>query len=242
MRTSSRTKLALVVLAVLVVLIASVSFLVSRSNINEGRVTISNLTDCSPGINEVVVSQISTTMYMFVERANDYNQRRNEAGYTGAFRDGSCRTETTNETKNTFQTTAILDIPQAKQSWDVVYGWTSTKGNPQIDLGTIEPTCLPGSQLRYGDFKCQNVTSLIAYGTDKYDPILKYMPYSGESFNLAYDPESKTISVTVLVRPEEANNTALVNNVKAAVPQWIQQKGLNPSDYTIKYRVAAKQD
>lgn len=242
MRTPNRAKFILIVLSIFIILIAGVSFLANRGNTDEGRVTISNLGDCSPHINSVVASQISTTMYMFVERANDYNQRHNEAGYTGIFRDGSCHTETTNETKKIFRTTAILDIPEAKQSWDVGYSWTSAKGTPQIDLGTIEPTCLSASKLRYGDFKCQSVTSLIMYGTDKYDPILKYVPYNGDSFDLTYDPDTKTISAAVFVRPNDANNTVLIENVKSAVPIWIQQKGLNPSDYTIKYRVTAKQD
>lgn len=236
---AQRTFIALIAC---VAAVAGIFWLVAHNKTPSEQVRITNLSDCAPKINGVISSQISTNMYKFVERANTYNKRENLKNYDGQFREKTCRTITTNEDSKIFNTTAILDIPEAKQSWKVSFGWTSTKGNPQIDLGTIKPTCLLASQLLYGDFECINVWSLITYGTDKYDPILKHVPYNGSSFDLAYDPETKTISATVLIRPNDANNPAVISNTEAAVPIWLQNEGLNPADYTIKYRVTARQD
>lgn len=242
MHTQNRSRTIFIVLVLFIATVAGVIFVSVRRGVPEGQVDIVNLSDCAPDINSVIYSQIRTNMYVYVERGNDYNQRQNLPGYTAEIRQGSCNTETTNSADGIFRSNAVLDIPEARQSWAITFSWTSAKGNPKIDLGTVEPECLPASQLRYGDFKCQNVLSLVNYGTDKYDPILKHMPYDGDSFNLLYDPETKTISATVLVPPREADNPALITNTEAAVPLWLQQKGLDPNNYTIRYRVAAKQD
>jgi hypothetical protein len=202
------------------------------------KVSITNLTDCTPDINKRVVTQISGAMYGLVEKADNYNHRQTLPKYTALVRDGSCKTSPVEA--DVLGSTMILDIREARQSWTITFDWVKSSTVINTDLGTISPSCLPATKLPYGDFNCDKVLSLINYGTDKYDPILKYTPYTGSSFELSYDPETKTIAATILVPQEQANNTALIDNVKTAVPIWLQNKGLDPSSYTINYRVAAQ--
>lgn len=231
-----------IAIIMVVALVAATVLLIARQGTPNRRIVITNLNSCAPNINKLIASQVSTNAYAFVERANKYNNHQNLPSYTAEIRNGTCHTITKNNSTGISRTTAVLDVPEAKQSWKVTFSWTAEPGTPQIDIGTIEPTCLPSSQLRYGEFKCINVLSLINYGTDKYDPILQYVPYSGDSFSLSYSPDTKTISATVNVPPDEANNTALISNTEATIPLWLQENGLNPNDYTIRYRVVAVQD
>lgn len=241
-----KRKIVVIVLCVVVVLGVIVGISVTKEP--KQPVIITNLNDCTPNINEKMELNLIDVVNSHVELANTYNEQPAAEQYKAHIRNGSCRELSVVDTKTSFGTNTvtttnfILDVPDAKQSWNVMLGWILKGQKLGTDTGSAQLECPEANQLIYGDFRCINVVSKIKYGTYNYDPILGFVPYDGDSFNLSYDPDTKTVSATVLIQPDQSNNTLLIENVKSAVPIWLRNNGLNPEDYTIKYRVTARQD
>jgi hypothetical protein len=208
-----------------------------------GHVAIKDLGKCSKNINGVVADNISTKLYALVKSANDYNKSGTVDAYKATIRSDSCQqsdatiVETSDGGQRSVETsTLIVDIAEAKQSWKITYDWVTNKESlSDVDLGTIQPSCLKTDQLLYGDFKCENILSLAKYGTDKIDPILQYMPYSGAGFKLEYSPDTRVVSVLILPPSGTKDVAAFTENTKAVIPYWFQKRGLDQSKYTIVY-------
>jgi hypothetical protein len=224
--------------------------LLGNTRPDPGHVSIKGLDKCSKNISGVVADNISTKLYALVKSANDYNKFSTADSYQASVRTGSCsqpdRTDVTNSLGDlrTVETSAIIvDIPDAKQSWKITYDWITNKESlDDVDLGTIQPSCLPTDQLRYGDFKCENIMSLAKYGTDKVDPILQYMPYTGAGFSLEYNPDTRTVSVLILPPPGTKDVRAFTENTKAIIPYWFEKRGLDMTKYTVVYSSDIRDD
>lgn len=231
--------ITLCVVAVFVVVIG----VLSGKKESKGMVDIQGLASCSNNINKDVVTNIDLKTYALVKSANDYNKLPTASSYKATVRSGSCQQPTkstitdSNGKQRTIQTTSlIVDIPNAKQSWKIAFDWvTKNESVVGVDLGTIKPSCLKTNELVYGDFKCDNIVSLAKYGTDKADPILQYMPYTGAGFRMEYEPNSKTVTVFFDPPSGTTDTAAFVQNTKDIVPYWFQKRGLDQSKYTIKY-------
>lgn len=243
--TSRQRRLHPAAFVALFLLIAVLLFVVLRPKnpLPNNSVHITNLNDCTKGISQAVENEISTEIYTLVGFTNQYNKLDTPPKYSATIRDGTCkevaRGDVAGYTENTQlvkTTDIILDIPDAKQSWSLRFDWVSDR-KVEVDLGEIIPSCLPTELLRYGDFKCVNVLSLKRYGTDKYDPILPYMPYSGAGFDLAFDPEVKKVTATIYIPTKEQGNQELVENDKAIIPYWFEKRGLDINKYTIEYNI-----
>jgi hypothetical protein len=90
----------------------------------------------------------------YVKIANQYNRQPTAATYDMQIRDGSCQQSITPGGDDT--ASAIVDVPDAKQSWGVNYSWFDASASSQLgNPGDGHAFCLPVSQLIYGDFHCQ---------------------------------------------------------------------------------------
>jgi hypothetical protein len=232
------------VLILLVVCVVAVLILMrSSSQTKSGHVVIDNLSDCSKNVTDGTVNDVETGVYKLVKSANDYNKLATAKSYKATIRKGTCQTTSKVVTDNSTQkkltiqsSTIIVDIAVAKQSWKITYDWvTKDTGKVNVDLGTIQPSCLKVDQLLYGDFKCDSVLSLAQHGTDKVDPILQYMPYSGAGFTMEYDADTKTVSVAFQPPPDAHDIPLFIANTKAIIPYWFQKRGLDQSQYKIIY-------
>jgi hypothetical protein len=235
-----------IIIALAVTLVVASVFLIVRQlgSQKPSTVLISNLGSCTKKIHPDVKEAISKETYLLVKSANDYNKKQSLSKYKANIRDGSCNQGA--EEKNTGysgksqlvkSTSITLDIPDAKQSWKISFDWINKGTKIDTDLGTISPECLSKDALVYGDFNCEKIMSLALYGTDKYDPILQYMPYSGQGFNLEYNPDTRAVKAQILVPQKDVNNKVRIDNDKYAVTYWFKHRNLDPSTYTITYEV-----
>lgn len=244
MNQSRRTKsiiIGSVAVFVIVIVAAIITAVVSNTadRNRENSVYISNLESCSKNMQKGLQESMRTNMYTTIKSANEYNNKSSLPVYTATLREGSCEEEdipalegdgTIKESK------AIIDIPEAQQSWAITYHWLPNGEEITSDLGTIvKPSCLEKSQLIYGDFNCEKIISLAEYGTDKPDPILPYMPYTGGGFTLDYNPENREVEAIILLRKSQKDNKELVDNLKAQVEYWFSKRDLNIADYKVLY-------
>lgn len=234
---------AIIGLSVIIGIISIVAFVNWQKDINKTEaIYISNLDSCSNNMKESLQESMRTNMYDTIKMANDYNKQETLPRYEAVLREGTCAEKDIsisgidNQEADIKETTAILDIPEAKQSWDIVYHWVPNGTDVTTDLGTIiTPRCLSEEKLIYGDFKCENIMSLREFGTDQYDPILQYMPYTGAGFTLEYTPDTKAVEATIVVRPSDKNNKTLQNNLKAQVVYWFSYRKLDITAYKVSY-------
>lgn len=238
---SLRLKITIIGLGLL--LITGIVFLFSKANKPaDSSVSISNLGSCAKRINPKVTETLGLQIYTYIKAANDFNHTPNKPSYKSEIRKDSCKELDTKASSNNIvtSTSAILDIPAAKQSWKITWAWVPRNQTLATDIGAATAECLPASDLIYGDFHCTNVLSLIRYGTPHYDPILKYVPYSGSTFNLEYSPASKAVTVTVLVPEVWASDPSVAQNIENSVPKWFAENGLNIDNYSVSYVVTTK--
>lgn len=212
-----------------------------NDNSKSNAVYISNLDSCSKNMQKELKDSMRTNMYTTIKAANDYNKKETPPTYEAVIREGTCEessytTSDMGTQTSVKKTTAILDIPDAQQSWNIEYHWMPNGDPITTDLGeVITPSCLEKDKLIYGEFNCEKVMTLRMYGTDKPDPILRYMPYAGKGFRLSYNPDTKAISAIIEVRASQKDNQKLINNLKGQVEYWFSYRQLDINNYTVTY-------
>lgn len=235
----------LALIAAMVVGVLFIVFVFKKTSTQKSEtVYITNLTSCATNINPSLTDEIYSATYHLVKSANSYNKISTQPKYTATIRDKSCRHVSQNSSlgydgkKQPVKTTSIvIDIPDAKQSWELSFDWVASK-SINTDLGTIIPKCLPAESLIYGDFNCYKIMSLKEYGTDNYDVILQYMPYTGSGFDLGYNPETKEVTATIHIPIKEMDNQELIQNSREIVPYWFEHRGLDINNYTVIYKTS----
>lgn len=208
----------------------------------DNTVALTDLYGCSSGISREVASNIEEQVYGKISLTNDYNKLPTAPSYTGSIRAGTCSqkqrdivTGIDGSKQSVFTSSGILDVPAAKMSWSVTYSWVRDGEKINVDLGAVRFSCLPHDELLYGDFDCEKVENKIKYGTDNYDPILQYMPYSGLGFDLKYDDKTKKVTALIYIPEREKNNQELIQNDKAIVPDWFTERNLDINKYVVEY-------
>jgi hypothetical protein len=218
--------------------VAAIAFLVlsvrSQRGSNTTGLTISNLSGCSKGINKTSQNSLTRQLYTLVKSTNTFNEHPTESSYSASVRSGSCSTQHTSGQASS--STAIIDIPGAKQSWKVTFSWVT--GSLATDLGSIQPACLPIDKLLYGDFRCTRALESTNY-IDTTDPIVQYLPHSTLDYNLTIESSDKKIlnAQLFLSGADQSNASAATALYKQEVVDYITSVGLNPADYTINYTV-----
>jgi hypothetical protein len=238
------TKRLALIAALILAIVGFIVFITSNSKPDSNLVFIEGLGDCSEGINDTRVTALEGDMYGYVSLANKVNKVKTAPTYDGTVRKDGCGDTTSKLTKDydgkqlrVYSSSAVVDIPEAKQSWQVRYDWVKDGGDDKTDLGELRVTCLPADKLTYGDFKCDQALSLKKYGTTNYDPILQYMPYSGEGFNIDYRPDTKQVTATISIPLKYKGDQEVIDNRKQLVPYWFQKRNLDPAKYNISYNI-----
>ena len=240
MQQTNRRLLTLAILAISLFFCLAI-FLFTRQGKKESTVTITNISTCSSNIHPDTLGNLGTKIYASVKLANDYNKKETKKHYDATIRDKSCVTKLTKvkssggEEREVRNSTVIVDIPEARQSWKFTYDWL--KAGTPIDtvINGATALCLPKQDLKFGDFNCEKVLSIGTYDTPNADPILQYMPYTGEGFRLEYDPDDK--SVYVIFTPQAGNQDVATFNesTKAIIPYWFNKRGLDITKYNLVY-------
>lgn len=140
---------------------------------------------------------------------------------------------------STFVGEFIVDMESIKQSYQVSYSY-SRDVNQDVGGDPVIISCLPKELLKFGEFKCSDITS---EQTNRYDSILQHLPYQNFSFALSPDATQgdKLVIHAKLSIPESslsgdaASRASVIAAYKGEVVKWIRAKGLNPDDYTIQY-------
>lgn len=207
-------------------------------------VYINGIQDCSEDIDSEVQKQFEGHLYGFVQAANDHNRKSSQPTYDGEVRDDSCKQSRskivradTGEKITVYRSSVIVDIAEAKQSWRISYDWLKSGNGLKTDLGSLEPNCLSDKELKYGNFNCQAALNVLRYGVPVYDPILEFLPYTGEGFTLTYGAEAKQVIATISIPSKERDNQELIENNKSIIPYWFEKRGLDINKYTVSYRV-----
>ncbi len=207
-------------------------------------VSIRDIGQCSPRINGSVTAGLESDLYRYVKAGNDYNHLSTLPKYSAKLRAGSCTQKGSHtsigvngQDQAVKISSAIVDIPDAKQSWRITYNWIPRGESINTDLGTPQVECLPEKDLVYGTFQCDKLLSKLRYGTDKYDPILPYMPYSGAGFDLEYNPDTRQVTAIIYIPAKQRDNQVLLNNSKAIVPYWFEHRGLDINSYAVVYNI-----
>lgn len=239
-----RHRLILLSAAAVLLAVFAAAFLAVQNRQPAHTVSIRDVGQCSPRINGGVTAGLERDLYGYVKAANNYNHLATLTRYTAKLRSGSCTQKESqtsvgvNEKDQTVKTSSVtVDIPGAKQSWRITYGWILRGEKINTDLGTLQVECLPEKDLIYGTFQCNKVLSKLRYGTDKYDPILPYMPYNGAGFDLKYNPTTRQVTATIYIPFRERNNQTLLTNDKAIIPYWFKHRGLDINTYTVVYNI-----
>jgi len=228
--------IAIAIWVILIVVIVIVA-VVERSRVADDTVKITNLNDCSANIHHDMRDIIFQTVFAYVRAANDYNGQTTSASYRAEIRDGSC--QQISQGDNGFSTTAVVDIPEAQQSWRVQYFWI-TNNTEWFDLGDVVLSCLPETELIYGDFNCKSVPFVTRNQTD---PILAFLPYSQINYDirLGATTDGKTnLDVRIFIYwfdLENSTKEAAIAKYKTEITNWIRSNNLDPDEYHIVYSV-----
>lgn len=148
--------------------------------------------------------------------------------------------DTYDSTKHVYTIHFIVDIKSLKQSYRVQYQWVTnpTYGPNKDDYGT-QVTCLPLSELIYGDFHCKDAR-ILEQGLDNYDPVGLLLPYHVESkYKItSYTKVGGSVVLYVdayapgwVVKLDQATLNGYTEDIKA----WLKKNGLNPDKYIIHY-------
>lgn len=121
-----------------------------------GSANAAQSSSCGAGTTpQAMQDAIQGAIYPNVRLANDYNAKPTAAQYAMSIRDGSC--QQSDSGRGTSTANAIIDVPDAGQSWQLRFSWIDEGSKLVGNAGDPQVSCLPASQLKYGDFNCQNV-------------------------------------------------------------------------------------
>ena len=240
-----RKKLILIISLVAVISIVAIivgvvySSMSRQADIQKAEtVYIKDLDLCSRTIGQEIVNDLRAKMFSYVSLANKYNNQPSNENYQAVIRGGTCKTAQYGKNANT--STLILDIPDAKQSWEISYAWTPGGVETNHDLGTVTPTCLEADKLIYGDFKCNEVLNILEYGIANPDPIIELLPYFSEGFELKYTKETNKVDAIIVIRPSQKDNQTLINNLKSQVEYWFSHRDLDINKYSVTYTIETR--
>ena len=201
-------------------------------------VEIDGLADCAQDIRDETLYSAFGSMYNSVVAANERNDEASEEFYSGAVRNGTCRRERINGVMQEFwSVTAIVDIPDAGQSWDISFGYIERRVREiREPIGPFQASCLPLNQLIFGDFNCF-VPIQGEVDTTQIDPIFEYLPYSTFSWQV-FSPGIRQLGVRIFLSSADTRGTTrekAAERYKQEVREWVNSKGFNFDEYTVNW-------
>lgn len=147
-----------------------------------------------------------------------------------------------NEAEDITYAEFIVDIPDAKQSYQGTFYWSNDDNNGSIEGYNNVIRCLPESKLIYPSFGCKDVFNQNTYNqlSDKY-PFLNKLPifdgyYAGDNFtdytsySIRYETNEKGDELIALIITDKTGNS-----YDAAIKR-LQEIGVDTNKITIRYK------
>lgn len=131
----------------------------------------------------------------------------------------------------------IVDIASLKQSYLMYYEW-SNDDDAQYSGYPVTARCLSTDKLKYGDFKCKDMFSILE---DARDPIMDYLPHETTNYKVtaSYDSDEKImLDVNIILSASDLINNGredAINKYKADFAYWMTWIGYDIEDYTVNY-------
>lgn len=220
---------------VVVVIAMIVLAVIHNTQKDDSSITIQNYGTYVKNLSDSEKKNIEMTLYSTVSK----NSSGSVAGST--IKDASIRDSSYSQSLNeeVYTTRFIVDIPSIKQSYEVkdLFSHQPVSKSGLTDYTTLV-LCLDKSQLKYGDFNCQDRISEEA-GLQKSDPILQYLPVSNLDYDLSLNSQSDTLKLTAKLNLTGVDYTTgedeAVARYKAEIQDWFTSKNLDINNYSIEY-------
>lgn len=226
--------ITIIVSVVIIGLIALTVFLSSSSGAKD-RIKINNYSTFVKNLPSSERDIIETALYDTV------TMNVSDTKAIEAIDDAVIRADTYDQlfTDRIYTTTFTVDIESIKQSYQIkdLYSDQSQEQSGLYDYTTLA-LCLPKTELKYGEFVCQDRISQ-EMGLTQSDPILQYLPESTLDYTLSADPNSKDLHLIAKLILTEVDYRlgaeAAVDSYKTVLRQWFDSKNLDFDSYTITY-------
>lgn len=146
-------------------------------------------------------------------------------------------TEVYNKSEKTYSSTFIVDIPDIKQSYKVLFIW-SKDSSVVLKGDDLIFSCLTKEQLIYGNFNCSKILNTPELNSD---PILQFLPYSTFNYTITVGPISNAkmgLNINIylyLSDTRDGNGDKAIDQYKNEAINWIKLKNLNIDNYSINY-------
>lgn len=216
---------------------------------NNRKVIITNLDSCATDMPADDRDDLFRKLYDFVEAQNQTNSKSSQPHYDAVIRTDSCQNKSYEyEGQKSYTATAILDIESAKQSYQISFNWVKSSeiSIENIDLGSVQVSCLTQNELIYGDFNCDQNPLINSTGSDN-DPILAILPYFGDGFSLSPTLSADSASgysIIITYDPPESvylggTLETFQNERKQMAENYLESQNIDISRYTFieKYAV-----
>ncbi len=241
--TTTANKKLLFIIGAVVFIIASILLVIQLSltstNPNGDQLEISNLNEYTNGkpSNRDRLDFIKHNL-LEVVNLNVDTPVENESIKDVVVRKGSFTQKFDNE-KDLHSVKFIVDIKSLKQSYNVSYQWVEgNEFSSEVDeYGTLV-TCLPVSQLKYGDFNC--VDSLTLESGEK-DPVLERLenaPVNNiyEIYGQVEEDGTKKIIIRILANNYTERTRLQYENYKQQALGWLASENIDTTKYKIEWR------
>ena len=228
---------------IIVVWIWDIIATIDYQNRNRDTVQILNINNCSRNITDKIKQNIFEVTYGYVNMVNERNGKETKPVYDATLRLESCYQEEHYEgDQKLYYTNVIVDVPDARQSWQVSYLWATTELADEIDLGPIEFSCVAEQNLIYSDFGCNDIPVL---KINQEDPIMKLLPFSTFNYRLfavkAEDGSKTQVTAEITLYSSDTRGSTIeeaTNRYKAEIANWFKVNSLNINNYNVTYNVS----
>lgn len=239
----SKKQIIITIFIIITIIIIFTFYFIFRP-IQSNIINISNLNECGDNIHNTISQNITASAYNTVKLAHNFNNQPSLNHYSGLIREGSCSTTTEDNIGHTSM--AILDIPDAKQSWQIEFFWIkNNQPTESLDFGAIKYTCITEDQMIYPDFNCDKIIAErdreINDNIINKDPIFNILPYSTLNYTIRFasvDEKDKiTLNITISISNVEYKEDPekYVNLYKNSAIDYLKSRGFNPDNYSFNY-------
>lgn len=178
---------------------------------------------------------LNTTLYNIVKMNLPDNTDINVKD--AYIRDKASTTKEYNKTTKLTSGSFIVDIASLKQSYMMYYEW-SNETNAEYSGYPVTAKCLPVDKLKYGDFNCKDMFSILK---EARDPIMDYLPHETANYKVtaSYDNNERImLDVDIRLSELDVSNNGRENSIaryKADFAYWMTWIGYNIENYTVNY-------
>ena len=233
--SKQRRALIVVVIISVLIIVATLAYVSTRTKSNENKVSIRGLNDIS-NISTDRRDGIMASLYEIV-RLNSVEGTNIPGIKDAALRKGS---EKQSEVKSKVQYTGtfIVDIASLKQSYRITYSYTSDNHDVFSSGYPVMASCLNKDELVFGEFDCKNPS----YGakSDTSDPLLSKLPFNSSFYSIDSTTDKidgKThLVVQVMMNHNSTSTKKAFLQYRDEALSWIKSQDVSVDNYVIEYR------